>query len=205
MKNLILKSVFFCSLLAGSYLFLVDKLSEGHVDMNYPKFTQEAGSLIIGLSRADQGIDPEILESHFLSPGFNGPLINFASNQSYFGETYLNAIKKKLNADPGKRIFIVAVSPGSFSGPVGFGAKGIETMDKNTPIGKTKDFTSNPNYSYIMNCYGNGLYTALINERGWENLTSHANGWNEISLESKSSPITPALIGDWKKQNLAYY
>jgi len=205
MKNLILKAVFFCSLLAGGYLLLVDRLSKGYVDMNYRKFTQEAGSLILGLSRADQGIDPEILEGHLNGDTFNGPLINFASNQFYYGATYFKAIQEKLNNAPGNRIFILTVSPGSFTAPKGFGTKGIEAMDSKTGIGKTKDFTSDPNFSYIMNCYGGGLYTALIEDRAWENLTTHDNGWNEISLESESSPIGEALMGDWKRQNLAYY
>lgn len=205
MKNLILKAVIFCSLLAGGYLLLVDKLSKGYVDMNYQKFTQEAGSLIIGLSRADQGIDPGTIEQHIPGGDLNGPLVNFASNQFYFGETYFNAIKKKLNTSGGNRIFIITVSPGSFTAPKGFGTKGITVMDSKMGIGKTKDFTSNPNYSYIMNCYGSGLYTALLENRKWENLTPHDNGWNEISLESEVSPIGKALMADWKKQNLAYY
>ncbi len=205
MKKLIIKTIFFCSILGGGYFLLVDQLSKGYVDMTYQKFTQEAGSLIIGLSRADLGIDPETIEDHIPEETFNGPLINFASNQYNFGETYFKAIKRKLNTAPGKRIFIITVSPGSFTAPMGFGYKGIAAMDSKTGIGKTKDFTSNPNYSYIMNCYGNGLYTALIENRDWDNLTAHNNGWNEISLESKSTPIGKTLMGDWKRQNLAYY
>lgn len=205
MKNLILKAVLFCSLMAIGYFLLVDKLSKGFVDMTYLKFTQEAGSLVIGLSRADLGIDPQTVEEQLIGFSDSGPLINFASNQYNFGETYLNAIKKKLNSSPDNRIFIITVSPGSFTAPKGFGAKGILSLDSKTAIGKTKDFTSYPNYSYIINCYGSGLYTALIENRDWDNLTPHDNGWNEISLESNSTPIGTELIEYWKRQNLAYY
>jgi len=205
MTKLILKSVLFCSLLGGAYFLLVDRLSQGFVDMYYPKFTQEAGSLIIGLSRADQGIDPQILEDRLQGDGCAMPMVNFAANQNYFGEVYHRAIQEKLGPIKGQRVFIVSVSPGSFSAPKGFGDKGIRTLDGKMAIGKAGDFTSKPNYNYIMNCYGMGLYTALIDDRGWANLVSHENGWNELSLEAGSSTISRALMLDWKKQNLAYY
>lgn len=206
MKVFILKITLFCALLVLSYLAMVHKLSEGYVDMYYPKFTQSAKSLIIGLSRADEGIDPYTLENG-LPEEYNGPVVNFASNQNYFGSVYLDAIKEKL-VDTGnskKRFFIVTVSPGSFTAPKGFGTKGIEAMDRKTAIGRANDFTSMPNYSYIMNCYGNGLYNAFIDSYSGGNLTTHTNGWNEVSLESPTFNITQEVIKDWKRKNLAYF
>src|SRR5690606_19902047 len=121
MKSLIIKTTLFCSLMAGAYFMLVDKLSHGFVDMYYQKFTQSAGSLIIGLSRADQGIDPTIIEERLDGEGIGLPLVNFAANQYNFGEVYLQAIKQKLTPTSDRRIFIVSVSPGSFWSQKEFG------------------------------------------------------------------------------------
>lgn len=204
MRLFILKIILFCTLLATVYLTMVHQLSEGYVDMYYPKFTQNAGSLILGLSRADEGIDPETLGNN-LSKVMDTTLVNFASNQNYYGKVYLEAVKGKLDDSAVNRFFILSVSPGSFTAPKGFGTKGIEAMDSKTPIGKTSDFTSKPNYSYIMNCYGSGLYNAFLDVDSADNLTSHSNGWNEVSLKSNSLNITNDLIKDWKRQNLAYF
>ncbi|MCB0373552.1 MAG: hypothetical protein KDD31_11120 [Muricauda sp.] len=204
MRIFILKIVVFCTLLASAYLLMVHKLSEGYVDMYYPKFTQKAGSLVIGLSRADEGIDPETILNN-LPEKSDQSLVNFASNQNYYGKVYMDAIKEKLDDSAENRFFILSISPGSFTAPKGFGTKGIEAMDTKTPIGKTFDFTSNPNYSYIMNCYGSGLYNAFLDVDSADNLTSHDNGWNEISLKSNTFTITKDLMFDWKRQNLAYF
>lgn len=190
--------------MASAYLLMVHKLSEGYVDMYYPKFTQKAGSLVIGLSRADEGIDPETILNN-LPKKSDQSLVNFASNQNYYGKVYLEAIKHKLDDSGENRFFILTISPGSFTAPKGFGTKGIEAMDTKTPIGKTSDFTSNPNYSYIMNCYGNSLYNVFLDVDSADNLTSHQNGWNEISLKSNTFTITKDLMFDWKRQNLAYF
>lgn len=204
MRIFILKIVVFCTLLASAYLLMVNKLSEGYVDMYYSKFTQKAESLIIGLSRADEGIDPETILNN-LPKTVDQSLVNFASNQNYYGRVYLEAIKNKLNDGKEAPFFILTISPGSFTAPKGFGTKGIEAMDTKTAIGKTSDFTSNPNYSYIMNCYGGGLYNAFLDVDSGGNLTSHDNGWNEISLKSNTFTITKDLMFDWKRQNLAYF
>ena len=70
--------------------------SENFIDYYYAKITNEGQSLIIGTSRASQGIIPD---SVMRNTRFDGPMLNFAlsSFDSPFGEAYYNAIKKKLN------------------------------------------------------------------------------------------------------------
>ncbi|MBR9853728.1 MAG: hypothetical protein GYB37_04005 [Algicola sp.] len=204
MRYFILKLTLFFSLLASAYLFMVNKLSEGYVDMYYPKYTQHAGGLVIGLSRADQGIDPKtIVENLELKTDL--PLINFAANQYYYGEVYLEGIKQKLKHGSGNGLFILSVSPGSFTGPIGFGTKGIKEMDGKTAMGKAEDFNSDPNYSYIINCYGQGLYHALFAQRAPGNMITHDNGWNEILTSGSDFVLSDALKMDWKRQNLDYF
>ncbi|WP_010517365.1 hypothetical protein [Croceivirga radicis] len=204
MRYFILKLILFFTLFAMAYAFMVNKLSEGYVDMYYPKYTQDAGSLVIGLSRADQGIDPKTVADN-INQEINLPLVNFAANQYYYGEVYLEAIKKKFSKKKDNGLFILSVSPGSFTAPIGFGAEGIKKMDEKAAIGKSEDFNSNPNYSYIINCYGQGLYHALFAQRAPGNVITHNNGWNEVLVSGSDFTLSDALKMDWKRQNLAYF
>lgn len=193
------------SLLVLSYLFLVTKLSQGPVDMYYNKFTQEGENLILGLSRADQGIVPAILREELKAESLADSYVNFASNQSYYGEVYLNAVKEKMNPGIRNGLYILSVSPGSFTAPKKSGEKEIVKMDTYSIMGKTDDFSSNPNYEYIMNCYGEPLYNALLKKKSWENLISHADGWNEVMMVSRQMKIDEKDIDFWKTQNLSFY
>jgi hypothetical protein len=201
----IAKLLVFCSVLIASYLFLVNKLSQGYVDMYYPKFTQRGGNLILGLSRADQGIVPAILQEELKSENYAETYVNFASNQSFYGEVYLNAVKEKLDQSVANGLFVLSVTPGCFTAPKSAGEKEIVRMDEYTIMGKADNFTSNPNYNYIVNCYGEPLYNALHNFTVWENLKSHQDGWNEVSMTSQQMKIEEKDIDIWKSQNLTFY
>ena len=205
MKRFLIKLIVLVLLLTSVYLLLVDKLSKGYVDMYYNKFTERAGSLILGLSRADQGIAPHILERSLVEHDFELPLVNFASNQSFYGDVYHQAITKKLKNDMNTGLFILSVTPGSFTAPKGAGAKEIELFDEESVMGKADEFASNPNYNYIMNCYGQSLYNSIYNTTKWENLKTHLNGWNELQIKSSIMKITDKDINIWKSQNISFY
>ena len=199
------KLLLFSFVLSATYLLLVHKLSQGYVDMYYPKFTQPGGSLVLGLSRADQGIDPSLLQEELRPADFAAPFVNFASNQSYYGEVYLKAIRKKVPANVKNGLFILSVTPGSFTAPKKAGDRELVKMDEHTIMGKTGNFTTQPNYDYIMNCYGQALYNSLHTLTAWENLTTHEDGWNEVRMQSGEQEITKKDIAFWKAQNLSFY
>ncbi|PRX55274.1 hypothetical protein [Flagellimonas meridianipacifica] len=205
MKQFLIKIIVFASFFWGLYLLTVVKLSDGFVDMYYPKFTQEAGSLVLGLSRADQGIDPVVLEETLEPFQINKPIINFATNQSFYGEVYLEAIQKKLAKNTTNGIFILSVSPGSFTGPKNMGPKKIRAFDERMVIGKTDNFTTSPNYNYIINCYGQSLYNSIYNTNTWGHLVSHDNGWNQVKLIAGKDTIKERDIANWKSENLIFY
>ncbi|OEK08532.1 hypothetical protein A8C32_03505 [Flavivirga aquatica] len=205
MRFLIKFSVF-CLLLATTYFILIHKLSKGYVDEYYNKFTQEAGSLIIGASRAQQGISPTILENELKEHNFNKPVINFAFDgfQSPYGEVYFNAIKKKSSNIINNGLFILSVSPASFTAFT----KDVEmvlNMDKKMRIGKVDNFSSNPNYNYIMKCYESPLYNSFLPTNTWKHALCHTNGWNEIKIKKGKHIINEADIKQWKKQTLDGY
>ena len=97
-KSLILKISFLAAFLVICYFGFVFKITQGYVDHNYNKFTYKAGSLVLGISRAHDGISPAIIEQK-LNNSIQKPVLNFAfeKSQSAFGKVYLNAIKHKID------------------------------------------------------------------------------------------------------------
>src|SRR5690606_17884978 len=115
------------------------ELARGFVNDNYSKFTHQSSSLIIGLSRAHNGISPKILDSILAEIPYQGGFLNFAfeKTQSPYGGVYLEAIKKKIPEQTKQGIFILSVSPGSFMRPIHLtSAQEIDNLDKNRWLGK---------------------------------------------------------------------
>lgn len=202
----IFKISLFCLLLIGTYLFFVDKLSKGYVDQYYHKFTQESGSLILGLSRADQGIAPQILEEKLSDLEYDMPITNFAINldHSAYGKLYLQGIKEKLNPQLKNGLFILTVSTGAFTTPLKMKDDAVFNMDKKGVIGKTTNLKHNPNYDYIINNYAQPLYNGVINLNSWSHHIAHDNGWNEFTLVSHLDTLKHDDMQFWKTQTLKY-
>ena len=207
MKHFLLNIILFCLVLLGTYFFFINKLSNGIVDENYYKFTKEAGGLIIGQSRANQGIDPKIIEEKLSNRGFNFPIVNFAFDgyQSFYGKVYLNAIKEKIKKGNKNGLFIISVNPGSFSVQKNMKNDSLLQMDDNLMLSKLTSFKSNPNYNYLINYYSNSLYNTLLKEDGPSNLIVHKNGWKELKQETKSNSFKESDIKQWKNETINNY
>ncbi|UII76138.1 hypothetical protein LV716_18015 [Flagellimonas sp. HMM57] len=192
MKSFFLKVTLLFALLLGAYLFLLHRLVLGPVDGYYYKFTQEAEGIILGLSRANTGITPHILNKELSAVTKYVPTTNFAFEkfQSPYGEVYLNAIKKKLSIQKERSLSILCVTPGSLTAPKGMDSNAIFKMDKKSMLGKVSDYTSNPNYDYIIHCYGQSLYNALITSKEDNQTTLHTDGWREFKLKSNLYEVT---------------
>lgn len=180
---------------------MVNKLSKDYVDVYYKKFTQKAGGLIIGISKASKGINPAIIEEKLSVLNYDKPIINFAlnSSNSLYGEVYLEAIKKKLNPKINKQLFILSVSPVAFAALKDLNPEDIYKMDKNhTVLGKVNQVSSKPNYNYILNTYEQPLYNALHPYEKWTFFKLHDNGWVETTRTTDKDTIREVDTKFWK-------
>jgi hypothetical protein len=156
---------------------------DGYTDDFYRRVASpRQPSLILGTSRAAQGIVPQEIDTRSL--GFAGPLFNFAftSANSRYGRAYLEAIRRKLSPSsaslPG--LFLLEVSPLSIS------------TDKAAPehfpeddvfLAKLHSFSLDPNPEYPFYAADRGyqiLYRMLRRWRGSERLFLHEDGWLEV-------------------------
>ena len=184
-KSLILKITLLASLLVICYVGFVYNISQTYVDRSYSKFTHKAGNLILGISRAHDGISPKIIEQEF-NNSIQKPVLNFAieKTQTSYGAVYLNAIKHKIDSTSNNGLFILSVSPGSFLISKGMKDSANIDLDKNTLLAKMTHFNSQPNYEYIRKCYDGSLYRGLLKPQKMY-VDIHPDGW----LEFKSKKI----------------
>lgn len=208
MKSILLKTSILAIVLIACYYFFMGQLARHFVNDNYSKFTHQAPSLIIGLSRAHNGISPAILDSMLQSFPHQGEFLNFAfeKSQSPYGEVYLEAIKKKIPKNTTRGIFILGVSPASFTAPAYLTtAKDIKENDEKSLIGKISELNKNPNYEYIRKGYGGSLYKALFPYNPQVTTVFHSNGWEEFKLYSGNYHVSENDVAKWTSQTMGGY
>ncbi|MBF9237424.1 hypothetical protein I2I05_08440 [Hymenobacter sp. BT683] len=171
----------------------------GHVDAFYGRFTSpQAGSLIIGTSRAAQGIQPAVLAAT-LGNRFEVTLLNysFTLTHSPYGPAYLHSIERKLRPDAKNGLFIVAVDPWSLSLT---GAEGSFPED-NSFIGQLGQVSQNPNLAYLARFQTKPLYRLLLDyATATERL--HPDGWLEVTIGIDSAQVrarTARKLQDYRR------
>ena len=153
--------------------------SKGFIDYHYSKITGEGNSLIIGTSRASQGLIPEIIIEN---SAFANPLLNFAftSYNSPYCEAYLAAIEKKLNDSVRNGIFILEIDPFALVDDSNEKAPSKLFSQQIIMHGKT-------NYEYLYRNV-NPFYKIIVNNNSLnKNCTAHQNGWLEVTLSKDST------------------
>lgn len=120
--------------------------ADGYIDTYYLRFTTpKQENLIIGTSKAAQGIIPSILESNFNRKFFN---YCFTINHSPYGESYYNSISKKLNKRSKNGIFILGVDPFGITSYIS--SDGTENLKTEVILGNMYFVNMNPNFEYIF-------------------------------------------------------
>lgn len=199
-KKLILKIIILASIIGVTYTLALLKTTQGDVDKYYSKFTHKGGSLIVGLSRAHEGIVPSIIEEEFINNQINKPVLNFGfqKSQAPYGDVLLKAIKNKIDTTKNNNLFILCVSPGSFLISKSNSEKNI---DKNIMLNRMTNFNKTPNFEYIRKCYGQPLYTSLI-PKNKSIREIHSDGWMNFKSKIGNYTVKDSQVQLWKKQNL---
>jgi hypothetical protein len=165
-------------------LALLPVLRSGRVDAFYARFTSPpAGSLIVGTSRAAQGIRPDIVTKQVAS-SFEGPLLNYAFTLTHspYGPAYLASIRRKLRPEVKNGLFIIAVDPWSLA------AVNEQFPEANSFIGQLTQVSQNPNLPYLTRYQTKPLYRLLLDyATATERL--HPDGWLEVRIATDSATV----------------
>lgn len=181
MKKFIIKILIFVIFIIFINIVLVFQ-ADGLTDVYYPKLSSaQQTSLILGASRANEGVVPRLLDSVMSGNGDKISFYNFSfsNSDSPYGEVYLNAIKSKIKRDSQNGVFILSVHPWSISTYLDKEFKPIIDIEKKLTLGKVTQFSGSPNFNYFLNAY----------EFGWGNILLKKLEYN-ISLFLNKKNIT---------------
>jgi len=183
---------------------LILSRANGYTDPFYIRFTTpKQQNLILGTSRAAQGVQPEVLKNAF-NRNFNN--YSFTIAHSPFGATYLESIKNKLDHDQKDGIFIITVDPWSISSTTLSPNDSLNFRELELCLSNTPKVDRDPNYTYLLRNL-KGKYRELV-IRKKAGLYLHNDGWLEISINMDSA-IAEKRIAErvemYRTTNLPYY
>ena len=196
MKYLVYKTFLFLLfplLVLGMSFFIAD----GTTDAFYVRFTTPVQkSMIVGTSRAAQGIQPYVIDSILSKEKLDIFNYSFTIAHSPFGPAYYESIKRKLNENSTGGKFIVAVDPWSISLEKASPDSVTHFPEDDLAVGKTQCVSCNPNFEYLLNSYNSPLAMVwmakiliMLNLEGKESLLLHKDGWLEVSVSMDSAEV----------------
>ncbi len=130
-------------------------LADGSTDEYYLRFTTEKQrSMILGGSRAAQGLHPSVFNHLSEACTYDRHVYNFAFTiaHSPYGETYLAAIKEKLDPTTKNGLFILQVDPWLLSNP----GDTTAATEADRTLGQQWTWNTNPNYEYLSRFWDRG-------------------------------------------------
>lgn len=194
-------AVLFTLLTAGITAIYFSK-DRGYFDGYYMRIiSPRKHSLILGTSRAAQGITPAILEKKLSKSNFGLPVLNFAFTiaHSPYGPAYLRIVKEKLMEDTKNGLFILAVDPWSISNNLKTEGPDSTTREDKLELYQLHDYNCNPNVEYVVKNNDRLGYMLLDRDK---QVFLHADGWLEIKVPNdvkSTRERTARKIKEYKK------
>jgi hypothetical protein len=191
MRTFLIKSVVALVLVLLVHLY-AGRFADGRFDDAYLRFTGDRHfSMIIGTSRAAQGLQPALI-APFVS-GTDGPMRNFAFTivHSPYGPSYLRAIECKLDPSARNGIFLLSVDPWSLCGRVDKQGQPMPMQETKHNVVDQFTYTGTPNYEYLIRHVQAGWGSLIggplqqVNEHG----LLHHDGWLEIRVPMDSASV----------------
>lgn len=174
--------------------------ANGKIDGFYLRFTTPPQhSLVLGNSRAAQGIVPSVVEASLTNLNFQGPLFNygFSLSTSPYGPFYLESIKKKLDPTTRGGLFILSVDPWSISSEAHLRPKDTaEYFDAHNLPYNMHYVNTNPNIEYLIKNYYKGWGDMIVaNTLRTVQSEIHPDGWLEVTIPMNKSRHAQRIQG----------
>ncbi len=203
MKKFVFQTVTFCLLVSLAFLLLLSN-ADGKTDAFYKRFTSpKQESLILGTSRAAQGVRPDVFKKHLDKDIYN---YSFTVSNSPYGPAYFNSVKKKLNENSTNGVFILTVDPWSICSDTKDPNDSTNFRENNSFVGKTTFVNMNPNFEYLLENLA-GQYHTVLNKMDGPMLL-HDDGWLEVTIKMDSASVSKRLkskLDTYRNDNLPKY
>jgi hypothetical protein len=184
----------------GIAVVLIFLLEGGYSDPYYQRFTTpRKHSLIIGNSRAAQGLIPTVM-NELLNADYKTAVYNysFTVNNSAFGKVYLESIKNKIVTDGREGFFVVTVDPWSISVESDNPENESLFPENNNFLANIEDVSANPNFSYLLKYYQDPYYNILLRRFRPSHMRLHEDGWLEVSVKMDSMSVRKRIVNKLK-------
>ncbi len=157
-------------------------------------------SLIVGTSRAAQGLIPEVINNSAID--FNKPIYNFSftMTNSPYGKSYLEAIKKKTKTSiQNNGLFILEVSPLSisFNKVTSPNEEEDEFREVNNFLSKISSVSEKPNFEYLLKYYPHAYYKMILRNFR-KQMILQEDGWLKINISMDSARVQKRKEGKYR-------
>lgn len=183
--------------------------ADGSIDERYLRFTTpRQSSLIVGTSRAAQGLRPHVLDSVLNATGRNVRSYNygFAVGFSNYGPAYYTSISKKLAPDTRDGVYIVSVDPWSLCCRADRPPSNDRTEDEASGIAKVHWVNVKPNIEYLIRNYNDPLLTPLLPDpRPRDRVFITDDGWLDVHIPMTPTDVerrTTAKVKEYREERL---
>jgi hypothetical protein len=204
------------SILPLCLIVLAFFLADGTIDPFYLRFTTpKQASLILGTSRAAQGLQPHVIDSVLHQKGFNFSIFNYSFTLAHspYGPVYYEAIRKKLDEATKGGVYIIAVDPWSVSSRTKDPNDFASFEENNLCLATTKDINSgHPNIEYLIHSYAKPIFSIYIDQikNAVREPTTllHKNGWLEVRVSMDPVAAKARLktrIDEYRSNFAGYY
>ncbi|NQY11667.1 MAG: hypothetical protein HRT71_19385 [Flavobacteriales bacterium] len=186
MKKLIVHTSIFVLLVGVTFLFIL-ALTDGSSDPFYIRFTTpKQTNLILGDSRAAQGLQPDVFNKVL-----NKDIYNYAFTLAHspYGPTYLNSIKKKLIKGTSDGIFIVTIDPWGICTDSSTPNDSTLFKERNRCVGNTPVVNMDPNFFYLFHNLAGKYFEPVINFNKKPSNLLHENGWFAVNIKMGEEDI----------------
>jgi hypothetical protein len=164
-------------------------LADGNSDAFYVRFTTpKQNSLILGTSKAAQGLQPKIFNRILEREDFFN--YSFTAGHSPYGPTYLSSIKKKINYTSTNGVYILTIDPYSISSRHINPNDSSNFIENDLALGDINFVNYGPNLEYLINHYSLQYIYILTKKLNFVNNDFlHADGWYEVNINMKDSLV----------------
>lgn len=183
-------------------ILIIFSFADGSSDEFYLKLTTpKKENLILGTSKAAQGLQPKVLENVLNKKFYN---YSFSLLASPYGKTYLTSIKNKLDSSIKDNTFILAVDPWSICSLQQNSNDSSNFRENKSFLYSVRNVNTSPNFNYLIHHFQGSYYKLLFNNSP---AFLHNDGWLEIKLSADNKEVerrTEFTVNSYREKLASY-
>jgi hypothetical protein len=207
--NRFLVRIFIFSIFPLVTLYGVFLLENGTSDPFYQRFTTpKQSALILGNSKAAQGIVPAVLDQKLFHE-FGAKIYNYSFTvyNSPYGPVYLESLTKKLDENSKSGYFVITVDPWNIASDINDPDNPDKFEENGRFLAKIDNVNSGQNFTYLFDWFSKSFYEILLMKLKPNFSKLHSDGWFETTgdMIGTSEPERRKQMVDFYNDYLTKY